>query len=64
MSDLEWFCLRCDSSGAGPLADREAEKHTKASSHPTTTHMRGMVTLAEAVDEVREQLAAIRKKAE
>jgi hypothetical protein len=59
----EWFCLRCDAGETRPDADLQARKHEAATSHPTTVHA-GLTTLAQCIDEVREQLAAIRKRAQ
>lgn len=40
-----WTCLGtgrepCDTHGSGPKSNREAEKHTEAERHVTTTHAR------------------------
>lgn len=40
-----WTCLGdghtpCDAGGEGPRSNREAEKHTAATGHGTTTHGR------------------------
>jgi hypothetical protein len=32
-----WRCLDCDEHGEGPTSDKQAEKHTKASQHGTTS---------------------------
>lgn len=39
MTDGAWYCLICTDTGAGPKFDREAEKHTQATGHGTTTSL-------------------------
>lgn len=41
MTDGAWFCLICDTTGAGPNFDSDAERHTKASGHGTSTCLAG-----------------------
>lgn len=39
-----WRCLTCDEHGAGPRADKDAEKHTRTTEHSTTTSGRPATT--------------------
>ena len=34
-----WSCYGCPESGTGVDSDKQAEKHTRATGHATTTHL-------------------------